>query len=82
MISNEVVLMKRWLEESMSVSAVARRLGRSRQTVYNWKRKGDAAAEPKPRASKLDPHRSYIESRLEKYDLPATARLRSPGEGS
>lgn len=67
--------MKRWLDENMSIAATARRLGRSRQTIYNWKAKGEKAGERRPRKSKLDPYKSYIESRLEEYDLPATVLL-------
>ena len=74
MISNEVVLMKRWLDESMS-AATARRLGRSRQTIYNWQGKGEKAGERPVRQSKLDPHKAYVESRLNDYDLPATVLL-------
>ena len=73
--------MERWIEEGVSVAEVARRLGRSRQTIYNRrKRLKDAAdgrkAEPDaPGTSKLDPYKSHIESRLDKFDLPSTVLI-------
>lgn len=76
MIPREVSLMNRWRDEGVPLAAIARRLGRSRQTLYNWlEREREGWTKPKRRASKLDPHKSYIESRLEQFNLPATVLL-------
>lgn len=75
MISNEVVLMNRWIEEGLTKAEIARRLGRSRQTLYNWlSRDGSAVADKRP--SKLDPYKAYLKSRLESFNLPATVLLK------
>lgn len=76
--------MERLLREGETISGVARRVGRCRQTVYNWLNAEKAGKMPakRKRASKLDPYRSYIESRLEKFDLPGPrllAELRERG---
>jgi len=68
--------MKLLLEEGLSITEVARRLSCSRQTIYNQLERGDDEDELRRRPSKLDEHRRYIESRLEKFDLPATVLLR------
>jgi transposase len=67
--------MHRLLEEKLPIAEVARRVGRSRQTIYNWLRQEEDEPKPAPRPSKLDEHRGYIESRLERFDLPATVLL-------
>lgn len=67
--------MERLLREKVPVAEIARRLGRSRQTVYNWRKAKEANRERRQRASKLDAFKSYIESRLERFDLPATVLL-------
>jgi transposase len=67
--------MKLLLEEGLSKTEAARRLGCSRQTIYNQLARGDDEEEPRRRPSKLDEHQRYIESRLERYDLPATVLL-------
>lgn len=56
------------------MAGIARRLGRSRQTLYNWLN-GKTQPEARKRPSKLDSFREYIASRLEKYDLPAPVLL-------
>lgn len=56
---------------------IARRLGVSRQTVYNHLNR--EAPYPKPRrrrGSKLDAFKEYIETRLGEFDLPATTLYR------
>ncbi len=68
--------MHRQIEEGVPLAEVARRLGRSRQTLYNWLKQGERKPVKRGRASKLDPHRAYIESRLERFDLPATVLFR------
>jgi transposase len=74
MVQGEEAVMKRLLSEGVPLAEVARRLGRARQTVYNWINRGPAAKHRRP--SKLDRFRTYIDSRLERFDLPATALLR------
>jgi transposase len=78
MISQETRLMIRhFVREGEPKSRVARRLGVSRQTVYNYLRYDpERKKQRKKRASKLDPYRGYIRTRLEEFDLPATVLLR------
>lgn len=71
--------MKQLLREGVKIAEIARRLGVSRQTIYNWKTteaEGVSEKDRPRRASKLDPFRNYIESRLDRFDLPATVLLR------
>ncbi len=72
-------MMMKLLREGVPIARIAERLGVSRQTIYNWKKReedGQAEAEPGPRKSKLDPFRDHIASRLERFDLPATVLFR------
>lgn len=69
----------KWLsEEGVPKARIAAQLNVSRQTVYNHANRGtEPFPKPRaPRASKLDGFKAYIRSRLEKFDLPATALLR------
>lgn len=62
----------------MSKAAVARHLGRCRQTIYNWLKAEEEEKEEAPKAarpSKLDPYKPYLDNRLERFDLPATVLL-------
>lgn len=68
--------MNRLLHEKVPKAEVARQLGVSRQTVYNWLKSADRQEVTARRPSKLDDHRSYIESRLEQFDIPATVLLK------
>lgn len=68
--------MHQLLREGVSKAEVARRLGLSRQTIYNWVKQEIEKAKEAVRACKLDPFKSYIESRLERFDLPATVLLK------
>ncbi|MEM6793110.1 MAG: IS21 family transposase [Acidobacteriota bacterium] len=74
--------MHRLLQEGLTKAEVARRLGRSRQTLYNWIQRDrivkDAGAPEKPthRPSKLEPYKPYLDSRLERFDIPATVLLK------
>ena len=62
--------------QGMSVRAIAKRTGISRNTVSKWLRKGPPAPVPRRRRpSPLDPHRDYIRSRLLEYDLTAKRLL-------
>lgn len=76
MIASEKSLMYRWIEEGLPIAEIARRLGRCRQTLYNWMKRDETPEEPAPRASKLDPYKAHIDSRLERFDLPATVLRR------
>ncbi len=82
MLPRERSQMNRLLEEKLPVAEVARRVGRCRQTVYNWLKRASAsedgsgpAVTQRQRKSKLDDYVGYIESRLERFDLPATTLL-------
>lgn len=68
--------MHQLIEEGVPIAAVARMLGYSRQTIYNQLERAQSGVEPAPRPSKLDPYRAYIESRLSRFDLPATVLYR------
>jgi transposase len=68
--------MHRLLDEGLSKVEVARRLGRSRQTIYNWLAEGKDPRPKAARASKLDPYKPFLDSRLQEYDLPATGLLK------
>ncbi len=62
--------------EGLQKTQIARRLGVSRQTVYNHL--GRTQPYPKPRArrpSKLDAFKGHVSGRLENFDLPATVLL-------
>lgn len=70
-------MIRHFVSQGVPKSQVARRLGVSRQTVYNHLRfDPEKKKERKKRASKLDPYRGYIRTRLEEFDLPATVLLR------
>ncbi len=68
--------MYRLIKEGLAKAEIARRLGRSRQTIYNWLKQESAPKTRRRRPSKLDPFKSYLKSRLERFDLPATVLLR------
>lgn len=68
--------MKQLLRENVPKAQVARQLGVSRQTIYNWIEEPDDKIGPTRRPSKLDPFKPYIQGRLERFDLPATVVLR------
>lgn len=75
MVHRERCLMQRWRGEGVTVAEIARRLGRSRQTLYNWKKTKTEATAGRRRGRKLDGVLPYIESWLETFDLPATMML-------
>ncbi len=77
------VLLRHYLEQGLSQTALAEQLGISRRTIYRWVQAGELDRDPdadppryKPRPpvpKKLDPFTSIIETRLDKYpDLSAT----------
>jgi transposase len=69
----------KWLaDQCVPKAQIAAQLNVSRQTVYNHLKRG-VTPFPKPRPprnSKLDGFKSYLRSRLENFDLPATVLLR------
>jgi transposase len=67
---------KVWAEDGMPITTIARRLNVSRQTVYNHLKRDDHYTRARrKRASKLDPFKSYVRTRLDQFDLPATTLL-------
>jgi len=59
--------------EGLKKIDIARRLGISRQTVYNHLKRSTPFPQPRAkRVSKLDAFQGYIRHRLESFDLPAT----------
>ena len=78
MISRETrIMIRHQVNQGESKAIVARRLGVSRQTVYNHLGKSEQlTGEQSTRASKLDPYKNYVSQRLERFDLPATVLLR------
>ena len=68
--------MLRLIKEGLAKAEIARRLGRSRQTIYNWLKQESAPKTKSRRPSKLDPFKVYLKSRLERFDLPATVLQR------
>lgn len=76
MVRGERRRMKQLLAEGLSKTEVARRMGCTRQTIYNQLAREDEEDVPRRRRSKLDRFRRYIESRLERFDLPATVLIR------
>jgi transposase len=79
------MLLRHYLEQGMSKSALARQLGISRDTIHRWIRDGDldrdldaAPARYTPRppvATKLDPFRTYIRTRVELFPDLSVSRL-------
>src|SRR5215213_10187771 len=86
MIGRETrMLLKHYLEQGTSKSALARQLGVSRDTVHRWIRDGDLdrdlEAEPvqygprPPVPTKLDAYKPIIETRLAAYPALSAVRL-------
>jgi transposase len=79
------MLLRHYLEQGTSKSALARQLGVSRDTMHRWIREGDldrdlddAAVRYGPRPSaptKLDPYKPIIEARLAAYPDLSAVRL-------
>ena len=79
------VLLRHYLEQGMSKAAIARHLGISRRTVYNWIEAGELDRDadsravryrPRPRRpSKLDPYKGIIDARLAAYPKLSAVRL-------
>ena len=79
------MLLRHYLEQGKSKSALARELGVSRDTIYRWIRAGDLDRDleatpvtygPRdPVATKLDPYKGIIEARLAAYPALSAVRL-------
>lgn len=79
------MLLKHYLEQGASKSALARRLGVSRDTLHRWIRDGDLDRDleattvqygPRPPvATKLDAYRGIVEARLAVYPQLSAVRL-------
>lgn len=79
------VLLRHYLEQGMTRTALAEKLGISRRTLYHWIQTGqldrDLDHEPvryqprAPVARKIDPYKPIIESRLEDYPELTATRL-------
>ncbi len=79
-----LVLLRHLLDEGLSKTAVARRLGVSRRVVYHWLATGQLdrdlsqpppARRPPPRPTKLDAYHALIAERLESYPELSAVRL-------
>ena len=85
MIGRETrMLLRHYLAQGLSKSALARQLGISRDSIHRWIREGlldrDLDAEPlrpkgSPRPSKLDPYKPLILARLEAFPELSAVRL-------
>jgi transposase len=76
------VLLKHYLEQGLSKTAIAERIGVSRRTVYHWIESGqlerDLDAETvryPPRPTRLDAYKAIIRERLETYPELSAVRL-------
>lgn len=77
------MLLKHYLEQGTTKSALARQLGVSRDTIHRWIRDGDLDRDveelrygPRPRVStKLDAYTAIIETRLAAYPELSAVRL-------
>ena len=78
------MLLRHYLEQGVSKRALARKLGVSRDTIHRWIREGeldrDVDQDPvsygprRPVATKLDPYKAIIHTRLEAYPQPSAIR--------
>ena len=79
MLSNGgLILLRHYIQEGLSKSAIARKLGISRRTVHRYLKSGqhEASYGPRPkRRSKLDPFETYLRGRLEDYSELSGVRL-------
>ena len=79
------MLLRHYLEQGTSKSALARQLGVSRDTIHRWIRAGDLDRDlddeavrygPRPQLpTKLDPYKAIIEARLAAYPELSAVRL-------
>jgi len=78
------VRLRHYLEQGLTQSAIARKLGVSRRTIYRWIKSGDLDRDlseaprygPRPgQGQKLDRFKAYIRGRLEVYPKLSAIRL-------
>ena len=79
------MLLRHYLEQGTTKSALARELGVSRDTIHRWLRDGDLDRDlddlpvqygpRRPTPTKLDPYRAIIETRLAAYPALSAVRL-------
>jgi transposase len=79
MLSKEaVIVLQHYLQEGLSKTAIARKLGVTRRTVQRYAKSGKTAARygPRPpRPAKLDPYVAYLRERLTAYPELSAVRL-------
>lgn len=82
MLSREtVIVLHHYLEEGLTKTAIANKLGVSRRTVQRYAKSGerDPSYGPRPqRPTKLDPYKAYLQGRLAVY--PGLSAVRLLGE--
>jgi len=74
----ESAVMKHYLKEGLSKTAIAKKLGISRRTVHRYVREGKGSPEYRrrpPAPSKIDTFREYLSARLNTYPELSSARL-------
>jgi transposase len=79
------VLLREYLADGLSQSAIAEKLGVNRRTIYRWIHSGELEREldeveahygPRPsRPRKIDPYRPIIDTRLSQYPQLSAVRL-------
>ena len=78
------VRLRHYLEQGLTQTEIARRLGISRRTIYRWVESGDLDRDlsgplrygPRPgKEQKLDRYKAYIGERLERYPKLSASRL-------
>lgn len=80
------VVLVHYLEQGLSVSAIARELGVDRRTIHRWKVAGELQPDPEtgllpqksrraPQPCKLDPYKQIIDTRLGSYPELSAVRL-------
>ena len=81
MLSKEgLVVLRHYLEQGLTKTAIARKLGISRRTVLRYEKSGRKVPRygPRPpRPSKLDPFKEYMKARIEAYPELSGVRLLS-----
>jgi transposase len=73
-----VIVLQHYLQEGLSKTAIARKLGVTRRTVQRYAKSGKREARygPRPpRPAKLDPYAAYVRGRLKDYPELSAVRL-------
>jgi transposase len=73
-----VIVLQHYLQEGLSKTAIARKLGVTRRTVQRYAKNGKTVARygPRPpRPAKLDPYGAYLRARLTAYPELSAVRL-------